>query len=163
METEIEKQNQKPSASKKIRKAVALGVMFTLGVSAFAHGKGEGKIYERNAWKTSAIDDMCAILDYSAEILKDGIITEAEKSKLQSMSAEYNTDYGKGATEFVIRASNEYSKTPAGASLASKGKDGMTAIIQKSVRRAAETQKSMNTLSSGEKKMTLADYEGFSR
>lgn len=164
MKIELNNEKQKTATSKKIKRAVVLGVMFTMGVSAFAHGKGEGKIYERSAWKTSAVDDMCAILDYSAEIQKDGIITEEEKLKLQDMASQYDIDYGKGAAKFVINATDEYAKkTSAGIELSSQGEKGRFAIVQNSVRRAAETQKSMDSLSDSNKKITLADYEGFGR
>lgn len=125
----IEKENTeqtKGNISKHIKKAVALGVMFTVGVSAFAHGIGpshdriEGKLYgnpsiekmdgwqrTRETYSTDAISDMCKIIRVSQEAEKDGVITKSEEQTLKSMFAKYDADYGKGASKFVLNAATE--------------------------------------------------------
>lgn len=152
-------EQHKKGISKSVKKAVTLGVMFTLGVSAFAIGNG--KLFEKNDWNLNAVDDMCSIIEYSGKANADGIIDAGEKAELEKMFSTYDTNYGKGAGKFVLTESMKYAKElPAGIELSTQGEKGMKAIVQNSVRKVADVQRSMDTINrTSNEKLTLADYE----
>lgn len=168
----IEKENTeqaKGNISKHIKKAVALGVMFTVGVSAFAHGIGpshdriDGKLYgnpsieKMNGWQrtretysTDAIGDMCKIIRMSQEAEKDGVVTASEEAALKSMFAKYDADYGKGAAKFVINAAAEYFPS-----------ENLRYSVTQSVKSAAHWQHvadQQNGMQRFKHNQTLADY-----
>lgn len=149
------------NTSRNLRRAVALGVMLTLGTSAFAEGDGTLFGKTENTFSMKAVDDMCQIVTYAREASADGRITPDEQNRLDAMRANFDISYGEGAGKFVMAKTLEFAGTPGGEGIKrqmGKGEisaeQGLKALVSKGVKQGAEKQKSMKTMG-----MKLSDYE----
>lgn len=149
------------NTSRNLRRAAALGVMLTLGTSAFAEGDGTLFGKTENTFSMKAVDDMCEIVTYAREASADGRITPDEQSRLDAMRANFDISYGEGAGKFVMAKTLEFAGTPGGEGIKrqmGKGEisaeQGLKALVSKGVKQGAEKQKSMKTMG-----MKLSDYE----
>jgi len=155
-------QEQKKKKSN-LRRVTALGVMFSVGVSAFA---GNGSLFDITPEKIDkgAITDVVKIVNYVNETSKDGQITKEEQDKIDALKSDYDKNYGTGACKFVLNTMRDYSKTPGGMSLLQQGETGLIFAAHRAVKEAAQKQDCMRILGSlTGKTSTLADYEGFER
>lgn len=153
-----ENQNNQKNTLKKV---AALGIMFSVGVSAFAAGNGNGNgslgtdMFSYNA---DAVTDVVNFLDTLKKSKSDGIVDQKEQETIRNMQSQFDKDYGPGSCKFIVNTMVEYLKTPGGKSLIQQSDDGIVFVINKAVREA-NTQQYISNLNGS----TLADYQGFER
>lgn len=147
--------------TKNLRRAAALGVMLTLGTSAFAEGDGTLFGKTENTFSMKAVDDMCEIVTYAREASADGRITPDEQARIDMMRTNFDSNYGQGAGKFVMAKTLEFAGTPGGEGIKRQigrgeisAEQGLKAFVSKGVKQGAEKQKSMKTMG-----MKLSDYE----
>lgn len=121
---------QRFNISRNIKRAVAFGVMFTAGVSAFAQGHGDGKLFSRGTPSMEAVNDMCAVFEYKDTAAKDGIYSETELSILNGMLKDYDRDYGEGAAQAVIAEAKNYMQSAPGERIMEKVSKGEISMQQ---------------------------------
>ncbi len=151
-----EKQNNNKNTLKKV---AALGIMFSVGVSAFAAGNGNGSLgTDMFSYNADAVTDVVNLLDTLKKSKSDGIVDQKEQETIRNMQSQFDKDYGPGSCKFIVNTMAEYLKTPGGKSLIQQSDDGIVFVINKAVREA-NTQQYISNLNGS----TLADYQGFER
>lgn len=161
MKKEEKRKDSKSRSDRNLRRAAALGVMLTLGTSAFAEENGTLFGKTENIFTIKAVDDMCEIVIYARDASADGRITPDEQSHLDAMRINFDRNYGEGSCKFVMAKTLEFAGTPGGERVKkqmSKGEisaeQGLKAFVSNGVKQGAVKQKSMKTMG-----LELSDYE----
>ena len=162
--------NEKSFNNAKLKKAVALSIMFTAGVSAFASGHGKGRLFEKEAYSYNeeAVEDYIKMDEFlSKSFSKKGGITESDRRHFNAMVNQFDKDYGDGANiaiEDIKRENIElYPKTYGDLKNPKKWNSpkysfGKESLITHSVNDAANLQRELKIKSNSFKKPTLRDY-----
>ena len=124
----------------KLKKLVALGTMFSVGVSAFAAGTGNGRLWEvgSTSYNQDAVTDIVFLVDTIKEANMDRKLSAEEQNLIKKLQSDYDKNYGEGACKFVIDTMNGVMK--------SHPNLGFEGAAKLSVIKSAETQKSAETL-----------------
>ena len=156
--------------SAKLKKAVALSLMFTAGVTAFASGHGKGRLFGREAfsYNEEAVEDYLELDSFlSRSFSKQGGMTEADRRHFVEMVSQFDRDYGDGAYIAVedFRKENVelYPKTYGELKNPRKWNSpkyafGKKSLIAHSINDAANLQRELKEKSKGIRKPTLRDY-----
>ena len=73
----VYKNSKENNVNKKIKRVVALGIMFSVGVSAFCNGPGLFK--DSQSINQKATNDICNMYNYMMKANSDGIISSIEE------------------------------------------------------------------------------------
>ena len=150
----LKTKNDKPRKHN-LKKIAALGIMFGVGISAFATGQS-GKLFDVNPenYSFNAVNDIVKVVESIKEASIDFVIDKKEISNIFDLMAEYDKNYGEGSCRFVVSKMTEFSKTPGGISLVTQtGDDSIIHIANQAVRKAALQQEAMRSMG-----YTLKDY-----
>lgn len=152
---DAKRKEKSPVAKKNLFKAAALGIMFTLGTSAFADN---GSLFSKSGvtYDDKAVQDIVSIIEYSSDCSKDGIVDDVEKENIKLAKAGFDKKYGEGACKFIVSEIMDYSKTPGGIGIMQQTdyKKGLEIMADRAVEKGAQQQKVMQNFN-----MTLNDYE----
>lgn len=151
----LKTKNNKPRKHN-LKKIAALGIMFGVGISAFATGQS-GKLFDVNPenYSFNAVNDVVKVVESIKDASIDSVVDKKELSNIFDLMAEYDKNYGEGSCSFVVKKMTEISKTPGGISLViPPGDDSIIHIANQAVRKAALQQKDMESMG-----YTLKDCE----
>lgn len=155
----LKTKNDKPK-KQTLKKIAALGIVFGVGISAFANGQS-GKLFDVNPenYSFNAVNDVVKVVESIKDASIDSVVDKKELSNIFDLMAEYDKNYGEGSCRFVVNKMTEFSKTPGGMSLATQtGNDSIIHIANQAVKKAALQQKAMESMG-----YTLKDYDYYGR
>ena len=102
----VYKNTKENNVNKKIKRVVALGIMFSVGVSAFCNGPGLFK--DSQSINQKATNDICNMYNYMMEANSDGIVSSIEENNVQNIINQFDIDFGSGSCEKVFNTMLNY-------------------------------------------------------
>lgn len=100
---------EKKDFSLNAKKGAALAIMFSIGVSAFAQSRGNGRLFADEPGKINgnAITDYLELEEFVKLADRDDVWTQDEKDIGNLLTRRFEDNYGPGSIELITQAKKE--------------------------------------------------------